>query len=867
MVRACAPYIACVVLIFTAPFFGAVARADPLWVKGVGSTGFDQPRDMVIDSDGNIIVVGSFQDIVDFGGRPISASGFDDVFLAKYDSSGNHLWSRGFGGQGIDIGFGVAVDASGAIVITGAFEFQVDFGGGILFSIGDDDIFIAKYNGEGQHIWSKSIGAFNSDAGTGVGFDPSGNIFVTGQYTSAVNFGGGPVLPFGESDIFLLKLNSDGNHIWSKGVGGLVSDFSNGLAVDSSGNVLITGSFGGSVDFGGGPVSAGDLFDIFVAKYSDTGTHIWSKGFGGAGTDIGMGIAVDITSPIITGTFSQSVDFGGGPIVSKGLGDVFVTRLRSFDGGHFWSHGFGSPGNDVGWKVTFDPFYHDVLVTGEISGVTDIYQDHLGFSGGASDFFAARFDAIGRYVWSVAAGGAGDDRGSAVGVDDDGNVLIAGEYQETVDFGGISLTSAGFTDIFIAKIRPVPPGPLPLLWAFSAGGISNDVGTDIATDAEGNVIVAGHFTDLVDFGGGTEERINRTTRPFVAKYDSAGNYLWFRSLEIDDTSDFFQIRGLAMDPSGDIVVTGVSRAFFPREFVGPDIFVTKLGSAGNLIWSKIFDGREFQIGLSVDIDSHSNIFVTGSALGEVDLGGDIITSSGDSDIFILKLNGNGDHLWARGFGSALRDQGWEIAVDSRDNAIVSGTFTDTIDLGGGEIVSGGGKKTYLAKFAGDGTHIWSQGIGGDPGGFPGESLHRSITINSADHIIMSGSAEGDVDFGGGVIAHGSDIDLFLASYDGDGAHVWSRVFGRDGIQVVNDIAVDPLTGTILTTGQIPNGLDFLSGVSSLEGSPIKYFSAGFKGGGNILWSVDAVSPQGAGGLGIATDPFGNILVTDPVPQS
>jgi hypothetical protein len=152
-----------------------------------------------------VIVIGGFGDTVDFGGGDLVSAGDDDIFLAKYDASGVHQWSRRFGGAGYDQGYGVAVDASGNAMVTGFFSGTVDFGGGNLESAGSVDIFLAKYNTSGVHQWSERFGGAIFDPGKAVGVDASGNVVVTGYFFGTVDFGGGNLESAGDSDIFLAK--------------------------------------------------------------------------------------------------------------------------------------------------------------------------------------------------------------------------------------------------------------------------------------------------------------------------------------------------------------------------------------------------------------------------------------------------------------------------------------------------------------------------------------------------------------------------------------------------------------------------------------------------------------------------------------
>jgi hypothetical protein len=209
-------------------------------------------------------MTGYFSGTVDFGGGPLTSAGGDNIFLAKFDASGTHLWSQGFRNQW---GYSVALDSSGNVVMTGFFVDTVDFGGGPLTSAGGQDIFLAKFDTNGTHLWSQGFGDGSDQIGQSVAFDPSGNVVMTGSFWGNVDFGGGPLTCAGWSDIFLAMFDASGTHLWSQGFGDASIQFGRSVAFDPSGNVVMTGEFQGTVDFGGGPLTSAGWSDIFLAKF------------------------------------------------------------------------------------------------------------------------------------------------------------------------------------------------------------------------------------------------------------------------------------------------------------------------------------------------------------------------------------------------------------------------------------------------------------------------------------------------------------------------------------------------------------------------------------------------------------------------
>ena len=186
------------------------------------------------------------------------------------------LWSRHFGGLDFPVVYSVATDPSGNVVMAGSFEGAVDFGGGYLYSAGNADIFVAKFNAAGIHQWSQSFGDIGDQIAYSVATDASGNVIITGDFSGTVNFGGGNLTSAGSTDIFVAKFNSDGVHQWSKRFGDLAAQHGYSVATDASGSVIITGDFNGTVNFGAFNFTSSGLSDIFVAKYNAAGVYQWS---------------------------------------------------------------------------------------------------------------------------------------------------------------------------------------------------------------------------------------------------------------------------------------------------------------------------------------------------------------------------------------------------------------------------------------------------------------------------------------------------------------------------------------------------------------------------------------------------------------
>jgi len=329
-----------------------------VWAKSFSGSLNDEGRSIAVDGSGNVYTTGFFEGInVDFdpstgGTLPLSSNGNKDVFVSKLNSSGNLVWAKSFGNPANDFGLSIAVDGSGNVYTTGFFaEENVDFdpstGGTLpLSSNGANDVFVSKLNSSGDIVWAKSFGKSDDDEGRSIAVDGSGNVYTIGYFAGTnVDFdpSTGGILPLtsaGLGDVFVSKLNSDGNLVWAKNFGGSADDDGRSIAVDGSGNVYTTGSFNEIADFDpstGGilPLTSAGRDDIFVSKLNSSGNLVWAKRIGGHLYEFGYSIVGDSSGNVyITGLFRSTIDFDPSDVVttnlaSRGVEDVFVLKLTA----------------------------------------------------------------------------------------------------------------------------------------------------------------------------------------------------------------------------------------------------------------------------------------------------------------------------------------------------------------------------------------------------------------------------------------------------------------------------------------------------------------------------------------------------------
>ena len=305
------------------------------WVRTFGADGADAAYGVAVDATG-VYVTGSVRGSVNFGGGAVAGTVSPDAFVLALGPDGAFRWVRRFGAvlprTGSGVGYGIAVGPDGGVVAVGYFQGAPTFGGDVLASAGNFDIFVVSLAATGAQRWARRVGGPSVDWAQSVVVDAMNQVYVTGYYQGVVDFGGGALSAPSGTDGFVASFSVAGTHRWSRRFGGAPGVFGTAtgydLALDAAGNVVVGGSFSGNVDFGGGlRASAGGL-DAFLASFTSAGTPRWSRRFGGDGDDELRGLAADAAgNAYATGVFEGTVDYGVGPLVSAGAFDAVALQF------------------------------------------------------------------------------------------------------------------------------------------------------------------------------------------------------------------------------------------------------------------------------------------------------------------------------------------------------------------------------------------------------------------------------------------------------------------------------------------------------------------------------------------------------------
>ena len=411
------------------------------------------------DKLNNVYITGDYSDTITFGSFVLTTNNVGRFYLAKYDSSGNVKWAKSTvnSSNAYCGGYSVCTDVFGNVYVTGQFYYTAHFGSYTLTSNGNDDIFLAKYDSSGNVLWAKSAGGSLYDYGSGLSTDRTGNVYVTGSFQSpTITFGPYTLTNAGSYDIFLAKYDSSGNIGWVKNFGGSGADEGYSVATDALANVYVTGFFTSpSISFGIYTLINAGADNIFLAKYDSLGNVLWAKNNGGTGGVIGCYVAADSSgNAYITGDYgSGSITFGSDTLINAGGNDAFLAKYTS-SGNVDWAKRIGGIGNEVGWCVAVDKS-NNVYVTGSFDS-TSLTFDTITVQRPVvhnDPMFIAGYDSSGHALWAKALGSGGNTKNS-VASSPSGCLYIGGDFKKVNPFiiGNDSLHLSGASDVFVAKL-------------------------------------------------------------------------------------------------------------------------------------------------------------------------------------------------------------------------------------------------------------------------------------------------------------------------------------------------------------------------------------------------------------------------------
>jgi hypothetical protein len=446
-------------------------------------------------------------------------------------------------------------------------------------------------------------------------------------------------------------------------------------------------------------------FFIFLFHYTNAQTFKWAAQFGGTDYDTGEEMAVDSAGNVYTvGIFNSTADFDPGAstynLTSAGAQDVYVVKVES-NKNFVWAVRVGGKQQDFSYSIALNG--SAVFICGNFRDTVDFNPGAPTYnliSAGGSDIFILKLDTASNFIWAKQIGGSGNDVAEKISIDNAGNLLLCGTFQDTADFnpnaGVHDMISIGSADAYVLKLQPSGN----FVWAGQFGNSSGQFANSITTDAANDVYVTGEYYGTIDFDPGaavynlTATGFNANV--FVFKWSSAGNFIW--ADDMGNSSGGDEGYAIKTDASGNPVITG---SYFGTVDFDPgpnmynltatgnngDIFILKLtSSTGTFVFAKTVGGSGLDQAYGLALNLAGDIYVTGfySLTADFDPGTSTFNmiASGPADAFILELDASGNFLWAYGFGGTDNDFARGITTNGSD-VYISGVFAYTADFNPG----------------------------------------------------------------------------------------------------------------------------------------------------------------------------------------
>ena len=553
------------------------ANGSLSWNTFFGGAGSDDLYGLTVDGSGNTYVTGESSKT---WGLPINpfvggiGYGGSDAYIVKINSNGITQWNTFLGGTDDDWGRAVAYVGSSKIVMVG--ESYFGWGSPVRAYAGGDDAMIAKLNtGNGVLQWNTFLGSAGADKGVALTVDTSGSLYLTGHtggdYWQLGNTLSIPRPWSGGQDAFVVKMNSAGIFQWLTFLGGTGDDSGNGIAVDTTGHLYVSGHSNATWGLPVDAYSAG--YDTFVARLdAATGALQWNTFVGGSGTDYNTGVALDTMGN--TYVVGESTATWGSPVRTFGGGswDAFATKIDN-TGTPVWNTFLGGAGSDEGAGITVE-FNVLLYVVGD--STTNWGSPVRSYLGNADMFVAGLSATSGGLQWNTFLGGPGNDYGSAIAHDTGGNLYVTGDSD--ANWGPIPMRpySAG-TDMFVSKLNSAGT----LQWNTFLGGAGMDNSRAITVDNLGHILVVGNSN--ASWGTPTMPYQSGGDVSITALNSNGG--LWWNGFWGNQRTDFSN--GVVAGANNIAYVTGSSNYLIDPYYGEPsyggfDAFVLKLDTRGQL---------------------------------------------------------------------------------------------------------------------------------------------------------------------------------------------------------------------------------------------------------------------------------------------
>ena len=892
-----------------------------LWSNVISSNGHAFAFDLEFDTQGNVYFSGynewnaildSVNNVQDTYGGP---------FLIKYDKNGNYLMSINDGlKNGPDWFSSFKISKDGDIYITGAFKGICDFDFGIntvqKSANYDNDIFYAKYSKNGELKWVKSLSGNDIESGNYLDLDSNENLYITGKYGASIDFDPGSstvsLTSYGGFNCFLAKYDSLGNYVWAKGMGSAYDDHGYHVRIANN-NVYLAGMYNEQP---------------FLGKYDFNGTKLMIKYFGGSPNSLGTSINVSSSGSIyFSGTFIGNVDFDPSPqaynlttisgffiakytecslpsspsnttassnlnicpgtttLTASGIGQIsWYSATTGY--GYFMGSGnsFTTPSIN-----SFKSFYAQDSNTCGVSARTKI--DVSVVSVPLVFIYLPDTLCVNDEVLQLSNPSTGYFSGTGVS----GNTFspsIAGVGNHEINYtynGGTACNVTNKYPLVVPNCSVSSLNEPPLIFGISLGATSKTtVAKSVKFDSDNNTYVVGEFSGTINFNPlGTPTYLsssgnNSLNDIFVAKYDNVGILLWAKQI---GESNYSEIAcGIEVDKLNDVYVVGQfystidtdpSNAIFNLAALGSaDVFITKLNLNGDFIWAQNYGAASQTLSpVRIKINDANELYLTGKYTGAFDADPSTNTSTlNGSGTFLLKYDAAGNYVWSKntlngGSGTLI-----DIAFDSQNNCYGIGTFSLSVDFDPSSavnnITSKGGTDIFLLKYDNIGNHIWTKALGSSA-----NEIGNSIVFDKNDNFYITGGyrLSLDVDFSAGSkMVYSNYYGQFLAKYSSSADCIWAdginNCTGSSSTEI--NLAISPneiiyfsgLFASRFVDFQLGFGTKYLTSTYLNGNGTFDIYLTGYNTNGELLWSESIGNTGDDRSQGLSVDNLGNVVL-------
>lgn len=876
------------------------------WAKNVGGPAILNGSSVATDLSGNVYTTGSFAGTADFdpgtGTFHLTSNDYDG-FVSKVDANGNFVWAIQFGAGQYDAGTSITVDAAGNVVVAGYFAETVNFDPGIsdfeLTALGGWDGVVLKLTPNGDFIFVKQLGGTDDEYITAIQTDASNSIYTTGVFNGVTDFDPDEVSTFeltsaGATDVFVSKLDVDGNFEWAESFGRSEGDVGVSVAIDQSGNIYLTGQYE-DID------TSGD-YSIFIIKLDSDGNQLWNWELLDSTTGIATGynrvnsLITDAGGDIyLSGTFVGTVDFDplGAGFDLTGP-DTYICKLNS-SGELVWAMVLGFTGSnawinsmalDISGNIFLTGAYHEKIDIDPGAGVANIYSRYSEDEG----MLVLKLDNSGNYVWAQGFDKSeSSESGIFITTDNTGNIYVLGDFVGTTEFATGVCSSVELTDAsgdgssFLLKLTPTS---VP---ATCFGVIEQPVSTVACLDSSVllTALAAGTprityqwqkfngstFVNIVDqeAGGGPsedEEGYEGTDSPYLIVNITYGSGTGDFRCKISGESVpdvFSNVATLTYAGSTAIPYVVANSGCGPGQFL-----ISAFGAPeGNYKW---YDENGTLIDGQVN-STYTTPFISPPTKFSVAQGaGGCVSSPVEVEVNTNACAPVPGLVWVAQPQATLGGsvQIGKMDIDASGNIYAIGHFTGTVDFDSGPGTSilstavANERENFLLKLTSNRDLVWVKSLNNSD-----YSISPEMSLDGIGNIYVAGGFRGTVDFdpGSGILSMTStgNVDMFITKFTTDGNFLWAKRFGGTGTNTVFGRSVASDINGVYTTGNFSGTVDFdpNAGIQSRSSAGSASFSDIFISkldpSGNFSWAyrLGRTSATDAG-RAIEVDAAGNV---------